>query len=97
MPLFRAKIVEVLEIGAISRTERSPLGLIAAVPTTVRLKNGMKAEQQMVVQFRQFAGKSFCVVDGSYGLPREIDSCLLRRGKHLEPPAGRLAAFLLAP
>jgi hypothetical protein len=67
------RIVEILEVGPIRRTGRSPLGPIAAVPTTVKLKNGRKAEQQMVVQFRQFGDESSCVVHGPYGLPREFD------------------------
>jgi hypothetical protein len=67
------RIVEILEIGKISKTGRSPLGPIAAVPTTVRLNNGKKARQQMIVQFRQFGNTTSCVVHGPYGLPREIE------------------------
>ena len=67
------RIVEILEIGQISRTGRSPLGPIAAVPAVVKLRNGKKIEQQMIVQFRAFAGESSCVVHGPYGLPREIE------------------------
>jgi len=67
------RIVEILEIGPISKTGQSPLGPIAAVPTTVRLKNGKKAQQQMIVQFRNIGGQSSCVVHGPYGLPREIE------------------------
>ncbi len=67
------RIVEIVKIGQISRTGRSPLGPIAAVPTVVKLKNGKKIEEQMIVQFRQFGDASSCVVHGPYGLPREIE------------------------
>lgn len=67
------RVVEILKIGPISKTGQSSLGPIAAVPITVRLKNGKKAEQQIIVQFRQLAGQSSCVVHGPYGLPREIE------------------------
>jgi hypothetical protein len=67
------RIVEVLEIGRISKTGHSPLGPIAAIPTTVRLKNGKKIQEQMIVQFRQLGGTASCVVHGPYGLPREIE------------------------
>jgi len=67
------RIVEILEIGGIGKTGNSKLGPIAAVPTTVRLKNGKKAEQQMIVQFRQLGDTASCVVHGPYGLPREIE------------------------
>ena len=62
-----------VKIGQISKTGRSPLGPIAAVPAVVKLKNGKKVEEQMIVQFRQFGGKSSCVIHGPYGLPREIE------------------------
>lgn len=67
------RIVEIVKIGQIRRTGHSPLGPIAAVPVIVKLKNGKKAEQQMIVQFRQLGGESSCVVHGPYGLPREIE------------------------
>jgi len=67
------RIVEVLEIGPIGKTGHSPLGTIAAIPAVVRLKNGNKAEQQMIVQFRRLGDTASCVVHGPYGLPREIE------------------------
>jgi len=67
------RIVEIIEVGRIRKTGQSPLGPIAAIPTTVRLENGKKAQQQMIVQFRQFGEKASCVVHGPYGLPREIE------------------------
>ena len=66
-------IVEIVKIGQIRRTGHSPLGPVAAVPTVVRLKNGKKIEEQMIVQFRQVGGAWSCVVHGPYGLPREIE------------------------
>jgi hypothetical protein len=67
------RIVEILKIGQISETGHSPLGPIVAIPVTVKLKNGKKAEQKMIVQFRQFGDTLSCVVHGPYGLPREIE------------------------
>jgi hypothetical protein len=67
------RIVEIVKIGQIRRTGHSPLGSIAAVPTVVKLKNGKKIEEQMIVQFRQFGDESSCVVHGPYGLPREVE------------------------
>jgi hypothetical protein len=67
------RIVEVLKIGQITKTGHTVLGAIVAVPVTVRLRNGTKVEQQIIVQFRQLGGQSSCVVYGPYGLPREID------------------------
>lgn len=66
------RIVEILEIGAICKTGHSKLGPIAAVPAVLRLHDGRKAEQKMIVQFRQIGGQSSCVVHGPYGLPREL-------------------------
>ncbi len=67
------RIVEILEIGQISKTGQSPLGPIVAVPVVVKLRNGKKIQEQMIVQFRQFGDTASCVVHGPYGLPREID------------------------
>ncbi len=67
------RIVEILEIGQISKTGHSKLGPIAAVPTVFRLQNGKKVEQKMIIQFRQLGGKASCVVHGPYGISREIE------------------------
>jgi hypothetical protein len=67
------RIVEISEIGEICKMGHSKLGPIAAVPTVLRLKNGKKVEQKMIVQFRQIGGQSSCVVHGPYGLPRELE------------------------
>jgi hypothetical protein len=67
------RIVQILEIGRISKTGRSALGPIAAVPATVKLKNGKKVQEQMIVQFREFGGGPSCVIHGPYGMTREIE------------------------
>lgn len=72
-PHEETRIVEILEIGQISKTGHSALGPIAAIPTTVRLKNGKKVEEKMIVQFRQFGDTTSSVVHGPYGLPREVE------------------------
>ncbi|MBN2316211.1 MAG: hypothetical protein JXM79_19950 [Sedimentisphaerales bacterium] len=66
-------IAEIVEIGQISKTGHSKLGPIVAVPTVYRRENGTKVAQKMIVQFRDFGGKSSCVVHGPYGLPRELE------------------------
>ncbi|MBP7051252.1 MAG: hypothetical protein KBE65_09570 [Phycisphaerae bacterium] len=65
--------MEILRIGQISKTGQSPQGPIAAVPLVVKLKNGKKVQEQMIVQFRNMDGRSSCVVHGPYGIPREVD------------------------
>jgi len=67
------RVVEILEIGTICKTGHSKLGPIAAIPTVLRLKNGKKMEEKMIVQFRQIGGQSSCVVHGPYGMPRELE------------------------
>ncbi len=67
------RIVDIVEVGRIRKTGRSSLGPIVAVPTIVRLANGKKVEEQMIVQFRQFGDVVSCVVHGPWGLPREIE------------------------
>jgi hypothetical protein len=67
------RIVEILNIGQISETGHSKLGPIVVLPISVKRRDGVKAEQKMIVQFRQFGGVSSCVVHGPYGLPREIE------------------------
>ncbi len=67
------RLVEILKIGQISETGHSKLGPIVALPVSVKRQDGIKAEQKMIVQFRQLGGVSSCVVHGSYGLPREIE------------------------
>jgi len=67
------RIVEILQIGQIFKTGHSKLGPIAAIPAVLKLKDGRKVEEKMIVQFRELGGKSSCVVHGPYGVPREIE------------------------
>jgi hypothetical protein len=67
------RIDEILKIGQISKTGHSKLGPIAAIPTELRLVDGTRVEQKMIVQFRQLGSESSCVVHGPYGLPRELE------------------------
>jgi hypothetical protein len=66
-------IIEVVKIGQICKEGHSKLGPIVAVPVIAKYKNGTKVEDKIIVQFREFAGKSSCVVHGPYGLPRDIE------------------------
>ncbi len=67
------RIAEIIKIGKLLKTGHSKLGPIAAIPTVLRLQNGKKVEDKMIVQFREIGGKSSCVIHGPYGLPREIE------------------------
>jgi hypothetical protein len=67
------RIVEILGIGQATETGRSKLGPIVALPVSVQRQDGIKAQQKMIVQFRQLGGVSSCVVHGPYGLPREME------------------------
>jgi hypothetical protein len=67
------RIAEILAIGQISETGHSKLGLIVALPISVKRQDGVKAEQKVIVQFRELGGIGSCVVHGPYGLPREIE------------------------
>ncbi|MBN1816705.1 MAG: hypothetical protein JW828_05050 [Sedimentisphaerales bacterium] len=67
------RIVEILQIGQITKTGHTKLGPIVAIPITVLRQNGAKAEQQMIVQFRQIGSESSCVVHGPRGLPHKIE------------------------
>lgn len=67
------RIAEILEIGKISETGHSKLGTIVALPVSVERRDGVKAMQKVIVQFRELGGAASCVVHGPYGLPREIE------------------------
>lgn len=67
------RIVEIIKVGQIFKTGDTKIGQIVAVPTILKLKNGKKVEEKMIIQFRNIGGKSSCVVHGPYGLPREIE------------------------
>ena len=50
-----------------------PAGAHAATPVVVRLQNGQKIQEQMIVQLRQpETVVARVVVHGPYGLPREL-------------------------
>ena len=66
------RIVKILDVGPIRRTGRSVLGPIAAIPTTLELRNGTRVEEKMIVQFRQFGERVSVVVHGPYGQARQI-------------------------
>jgi len=67
------RIVELLEVGQISRTGQTRLGPIVAIPVVVRLQNGKRIREQMIVQFREPEGAAASVVvHGPYGLAREL-------------------------
>ncbi|MBN1124105.1 MAG: hypothetical protein JXA82_03795 [Sedimentisphaerales bacterium] len=67
------RIVEILKIGQITKTGQTKLGPIAAIPITLLRQDGVTAEQQMIVQFRQIGSESSCVVHGPRGLPHKIE------------------------
>lgn len=60
-------VTELLEIGAIEKEGRSPLGPLALVPSRVRSRDGRVREVRIVVQFRQTEQGSSCVIHGNYG------------------------------
>ncbi len=66
------QFVELLEIGKIFKTGQTKLGTIAAVPVICKCKDGTKMEDKMIVQFRNFAGRSSCVVHGPYGFSQKV-------------------------
>jgi hypothetical protein len=66
------QIVELVKIGQICKTGQSKIGPIVAVPAVVKLKDGQKLEDKMIIQFRRTGSQSSCVVYGPYGLSREI-------------------------
>jgi len=67
------RAVELIKIGQICKMGSSKLGAIAAVPVISKHKDGIKAEDKMIVQFRQVGGKSSCVIYGPYGFTRELE------------------------
>jgi len=66
------QVVELLEIGKISRTGQTKLGTIAAVPVICKCKDGTKMKDKMIVQFRNLAGEPSCVVYGPYGISQTV-------------------------
>jgi len=67
------RVVEIVEIGHICKEGFSKLGPIVAVPCIVKTKGGIVAEDKMIVQFRNIGGRASCVLQGPYGLLREIE------------------------
>jgi hypothetical protein len=67
------QVVELIKIGQICKMGSSRLGPLAAVPVVSKHKDGIKAEDKFIVQFRQVGGKSSCVVYGPYGFTQEIE------------------------
>jgi hypothetical protein len=65
--------VQAVEIRPICKEGQSKLGPIVAVPCIVKTQSGIVREDKIIVQFRDIAGKSSCVVHGPYGLSRELE------------------------
>ncbi len=68
------EIVQVLEIGGISRESASSLGPIVVVPVTTKRKDGTVWLANCIIQFRQIDGEASCVVHGPQGLPVQLES-----------------------
>jgi hypothetical protein len=67
-----SQIIEILDVGQISKTGNSKLGPLAAAAVIVKHKDGTKTEEKMIVQFRDIEGKASCVVY-PYSFPRDIE------------------------
>lgn len=65
-------IVEVLEIGHISKESTSPVGPVVIMPVTSQRKDGTVWRADCIIQFRNIDGKASCVVHGPYGLPVQL-------------------------
>jgi hypothetical protein len=68
-----SRIVEVVKVGQIGKTGESRLGTLVAIPVVLRHADGTKAEEKMIVQFRQLGDKPSCVVYGPYGFSRDVE------------------------
>ena len=68
-----SRIVEIVKIGQICKTGESRLGPLVVIPVVLRRADGTRAEEKMIVQFRQLGDKSSCVIHGPYGVPRDIE------------------------
>jgi hypothetical protein len=67
------EIVEVLQIGKISKESSSRLGPIVVVPIVTKRKDETIWQDKFVIQFRDIAEKTSCVVHGPYGLPVQLE------------------------
>lgn len=63
----QAGVVALLKIGTIERTGTSKLGPLALVPSWVRAQDGTVSEVWMIVQFRETAQGTSCVIFGAHG------------------------------
>jgi hypothetical protein len=63
----QAGVVKLLKIGGIERTGSSKLGPLALIPSWVRAKDGTVTEVWMIVQFRETAQGTSCVIYGAHG------------------------------
>ncbi len=66
-----SRIVELIKVEPICRTGESRLGSLVAIPAVLKLADGTKAEEKMIVQFRRLGDKSSCVIHGPYGVARD--------------------------
>jgi hypothetical protein len=68
-----SRIVELVRVEQICKTGESKLGALVAIPAVLKLADGTKVQEKMIVQFRQLGDKSSCVIHGPYGVPRDIE------------------------
>jgi hypothetical protein len=62
-------ITELVSVGDICKWGSSSLGPLVVVPVEIRTKDGSLWRNKIIVQFRQTADKSSCVIYGPYGFP----------------------------
>ena len=66
-------IVEVLEIGKISKASSTRLGPIVVVPVLTKHGDDTIWQDKFVIQFRDIDKKTSCVVHGPYGMPVQLE------------------------
>ena len=67
------RVTEIVEILSICKEGHTKLGPVVVVPWILKSKNGTMREDKQIIQFRDFGGRTSCVIFGPYGLPREIE------------------------
>ena len=67
------EIVEVLQIGKITKESSSRLGPIVVVPVLTKRRDETIWQDKFVIQFRDTAKEISCVVHGPYGLPVQLE------------------------
>jgi len=67
------RVAEIVEIRPICKEGHTKLGPIVVVPWILKSKNGSMREDKQIIQFRDFGGRTSCVIHGPYGLPRELE------------------------